>query len=139
MPENQTEVIFGQESKESGSKIFVRDEDFEASRGDEYKLAIEFLIELNKNSIKGKTVLEHLYFDDVSYWWFVYQSLIPELKNQLNFISNFSNYLKNRKPSKVTLESNFKRFSTIKQICNELEIDFSYSKFNLLKHNSKIK
>ena len=51
MTENQTEVIFGQESKESGSKIFVRDEDFEASRGDEYKLAIEFLIELNKNSI----------------------------------------------------------------------------------------
>ncbi len=139
MTENQTEVIFGQESKELGSKIFVRDEDFEASRGDEYKLAIEFLIELNKNSIKGKTVLEHLYFDDVSYWWFVYQSLIPELKNQLNFISNFSNYLKNKKPSKVTLESNFKRFSTIKQICNELEIDFSYSKFNLLKHNSKIK
>ena len=139
MTGKQLEIIFGHESKELENKIFVRDEDFEVIRGQEYKLSIEFLMELQKKLIGGQTVLEKLYFDNVSYWWFIYQSLIPELKNQLNFIFNFSNFLKRKNPSKVRLESNFERFDVIKQICDELKIDFSYSKFSLFKYNSKIK
>ena len=122
MSDNQLEIIFGQESKKLKTKIFVREEDFETPRGEDYKLAIEFLRDFNKKSIKGKTVLEHLYSNDVSYWWFIYQSLIPELKNQINFIFNFSNFLQTVKPSKVKLENNFERFEVIKQICNQLEI-----------------
>ena len=139
MSDNQLEIIFGHESKKLKTKIFVREEDFETPRGWDYKLAIEFLRDFNKKSIEGKTVLEHLHSNNASYWWFIYQSLIPELKNQINFISNFSNFLQTVKPSKVKLENNFERFEVIKQICNQLEIDFSYSKFTLLKYNSKIK
>lgn len=139
MSDNQLEIIFGKESKKLKNKIFVRDEDFETSRGEDYKLAIEFLKDFNKKSINGKTIMEYLYFNDVSYWWFIYQSLVPEVKNQINFISNFLNFLKTVKPSKVKLENNFERFEIIKQICNKLNIDFSYSKFRLLRYNSKIK
>ena len=126
MSDNQLEIIFGQESKKLKNKIFVRDEDFETLRGEDYKLAIEFLKDFNKKSISGKTVIEYLYSNNVSYWWFIYQSLVPEVKNQLNFISNFLNFLKTVKPSKVKLENNFERFEIIKQIYNKLNIDFSY-------------
>ena len=48
MTENQTEVIFGQESKESGSKIFVRDEDFEASVYDTDILGVPVVIAIGQ-------------------------------------------------------------------------------------------
>ena len=48
MTGKQLEIIFGHESKELENKIFVRDEDFEVIRGQEYKLSIEFLMELQK-------------------------------------------------------------------------------------------
>ena len=80
MSDNQLEIIFGQESKKLKNKIFVRDEDFETLRGEDYKLAIEFLKDFNKKSISGKTVIEYLYSNNVSYWWFIYQSLVPEVR-----------------------------------------------------------
>lgn len=139
MTENELEIIFGIESKLSGNKIFVKEEDFEIPHGEDYKLAIEFLKTLTKQRFDGKTVLEHLYLDEVSYWWFIYQSLIPELKKQLNFIQNFSAYVKNKNPNKVTIENNFEYLEIIKQICNNYGIKLSYSKFRSIKFVSKNK
>jgi len=138
MAKNKIKIIFGNISKEQENEFYVREEDFETPHGEDYKLAIDFLKNLNSKEIEGKSIMEYLYFDGVSYWWFIYQSLIPELKKQLNFISNFSIFLKNKKPSKVILEQNFEYFELIKQICKNLKIDFSFSKLGLIKFRSKV-
>ena len=50
MTKNNLEIIFGTESKSSENKIFVKEEDFEIPHGEDYKLAIEFLKTLTKQT-----------------------------------------------------------------------------------------
>lgn len=120
-------IVYGITSRKDKNRIYVREEDFEVSHGEDYKIAIEFLHNMEKNLIFDKPIKQHLSYGETSLWWFIYPSIIPELKKTINFTKNFIHLINEVNPSKIIVNNDYDRIFLIKQICSNKGIDLQYS------------
>jgi len=125
-------IIYGTKSMSFENEIFVKEEDFEIPHGEDYKIAVKFLEQILENN---PDFLENFRYENLSLWWFLYQSLIPKLKKTLNFIVKFSEMVDELKPNTVIIEDDFSKFNLIQQICIEKNVIFSYSKKSFSKYS----
>jgi len=140
MQKTELELIFGTKSKNQGNKIFLRNEDLEVPHGEDYKLAIELLKKIETSELMGKVTPNLFTYNDVSLWWFIYQSLIPELKKSINFVQKLLDYVDDVYPYKITVED-FENFDLIQQICSlkNIKLDYSTSSYNKFKIKKSLK
>ena len=124
-------IIYGNKSLSFESEIYVKEEDLEIPHGEDYKIAIKFLEEILENNL---VFIENFRYENLSLWWFLYQSLIPKLKKILNFIVKFSEMIDELKPKTVIIDADFSKFNLIQQICTEKNVSFSYSKKSYSKY-----
>ena len=129
------EIIFGNISKIDGKKLFVKESDFEIPHGDDYSIALKELNDIQKSSINGIPFLELFQYENFSFWWFIYQSLIPKYKQVTNFIVKFYELIEKYDPSRITISNNYSNFNVIEQICNKENIKFNYSKVSLISYS----
>lgn len=139
MKDNDLKVIYGKKSQKTHDTIFVREEDFEVPHGEDYKLAIKVLDRIQESIIEEKPLPHNFVYDTTSLWWFIYQSLVADVKRSTNFISGFSELLKSINPSTVIIEDDFSKLGMIKQICsiNKVRLKYSLSKFFIHKLQAK--
>lgn len=132
-------IVYGKKSQKTPDTIFVREEDFEVPHGEDYKLAIKVLDRMQESTIEGKPLPQHLVYDTTSLWWFIYQSLVADVKRSTNFITGFLELIKSTNPSKIIIEDDFAKLDTIKQICSINKIQIKYSQFNFFVHKLQAK
>ena len=131
---NEIQIIYGKESRIDHNNYYFRKEDFEFPRGEEdYRIAISELSKIQNSLLLGKKIPELFMYDNVSLWWFIYQSIVPNYKKITNFIYKFFQTIDDLKPKKITIIDDFEKFEIIKQICNLKKIPFSYSKKSYLQ------
>lgn len=130
-------IIYGKKSSKQDNQIFVREEDFELPHGEDYKLAIEELERIQQSQIQNKTIPSQFVYEEISLWWLIYQSLIPEFKKYVNFIKKFSEIIEEIKPCKIIIKGDYNRLSLIKQIATKEKIQIEYSNSGYLKFKSK--
>lgn len=137
---NTLKIIFGDVSSKSKTKeiIYVREEDFEIPHGEDYKIAIQELDKIQNTEFNGKPFIEHFLYNDVSLWWFIYQSLISRYKKVTNFTKKFSEFLDETNPRNIQV-NNLEKLEIIKKICTQKNITCSYSKSSYLKFSFKQK
>ena len=87
---NEIQIIYGKESRIDHNNYYFRQEDFEFPRGEEdYRIAISELSKIQNSLLLGKKIPELFMYDNVSLWWFIYQSIVPNYKKITNFIYKF--------------------------------------------------
>lgn len=136
---DKVEIIYGEKTDEINGTVFIREEDLEIPHGNDYKIAIEELRKIQNIKIDGKYIPELFAYDKTSLWWFIYQSLIPELKKSVNFVEQFLHLIQKTKASKITIKNDFNYLQLIKQICNTTNIKLEYSKTDYAKFVSRKK
>lgn len=136
---NNIEIIFGKKSSRHQNKLFVNEMDFDFPHGEDYKLAIQKLENIQISKIDGVAFLSLFEYDDISLWWFIYQSLIPLYKKLVNFIEKFLNLIDTEKPKTVRIVDNFNKFTLIEQICKQQKINFEYSHISKQRNIGKNK
>jgi len=124
---NKTIIVYGLKNKKEKNIIYVREEDFEISHGEDYKIAIELLHIVEKTLIFNKSIKQHLLYHDISLWWLIYQSIIPELKKTINFTKKFIDLINEENPSRIVINNDYNRICLIKKICIQKGIDLQYS------------
>lgn len=122
-----SEIIFGKKSEKCLDKLFVNEKDFEIPHGEDYKIAIQELERIQKQTLHEKQFLSLFEYNDASLWWLIYQSLIPKYKQLTNFTKKFSELIDKTQPQIVKIESNFDKLNIIKQICDQRKIKLQYS------------
>ncbi len=127
------EIIYGNKSGETNNVLFIRGEDLEISHGEDYKIAINELKKIQNTKILENYVPELFSYQEISLWWLIYQSLIPEYKKLVNFVEEFLKLTHKINPDKITIVDNFNNFNLIKQICIKENIKLKYSQINLTK------
>jgi len=131
-------IVFGNTTSKNNDIIYVREEDFEMPHGEDYKIAITELDRIQNMVFDGKPFLEHFLYNDISLWWFIYQSLISHYKIATNFVKKFSEFLDEINP--ITVEvTDYKKLTVIKKICLQKNIKCIYSKGSNLKFSLKQK
>jgi len=129
-------VIFGKKIDMKGDIIFVKEEDFQSPRhGDEStNITINEINRIKSLSIDEKSIPELLGYYDISLWWFIYRQMFLQLQKTLDFITNFSDFIKNTNPDSIKVVDQFARLDVIEQICRMNKIGIEYSKLNYLKY-----
>jgi len=127
------EIIYGNKSGKTNNIIFIREEDLEVPHGEDYKIAINELKKIQNTKILETYVPELFSYQEISLWWLIYQSLIPEYKKLVNFVEEFLKLTHKINPDKITIVDNFNNFNLIKQICIKENIKLEYSQLNLTK------
>ena len=140
LSKSQLIIIYGNNSKINHNRIYVSEKDFLIPYGDTYKLVIKELKRIQNSTIHQQSILSLLSYDDVSIWWLIYPSLIPELNKIINFAHKFQILVKEQNPDKIKIE-NFSYFDLIQQICKSKNIKLEYSQLSFLffSLNKKIK
>ena len=137
--ENEIELILGTKTGKFKNLIYVKNEDLEIPHGQNYTYAIELLKKIENSILESKSIPELFLYDKISFWWIIYQSLIPEVKQISNFIHEFKKIIKNENVTEVSIKTNFDKLEIIKQICKEQKIKLNYSNSNYLKFKLKQK
>jgi hypothetical protein len=132
-------IVYGTESGKKNNIIYVREEDFEIPHGEDYKITIEVLNKIQYELFENSYLSSSLLYENVSLWWFIYQTLVGRLKKQINFIRKFSDLLDEINPSIVEITEDFQFVEIIKQICIKKNIDLSFSKRKYFQYGLKIK
>ena len=127
------EIIYGNKSGETNNIVFIHEEDLEVPHGEDYKIAINELKKIQNTKILENYVPELFSYQEISLWWLIYQSLIPEYKKLVNFVEEFLKLIHKINPDKITIVDNFDNFNLIKQICIKENIKLEYSQLNLTK------
>ena len=127
------EIIYGNKSGETNNIVFIHEEDLEVPHGEDYKIAINELKKIQNTKILENYVPELFSYKEISLWWLIYQSLIPEYKKLVNFVEEFLKLIHKINPDKITIVDNFDNFNLIKQICIKENIKLEYSQINLTK------
>lgn len=133
----ESEIIYCRQTKDYDNKLFVREEDFEFPHGEDYKFAIEKMEKIQTTLFSGEKIFQLFDFNDISLWWFIYQSLIPQIKKNINFIIKFTEFLEQTRPKTVTIKDDFTKVDLIIQICKKNSINVKYSKNEYLKFKMK--
>ncbi len=129
-------IIFGNKHEKFENKIFVNEKDFQSvlANYQTTKKTMDEIFRIENSLINNKPVLEYFQYDDgPSFWWFMHTQISDNLNNIISFIENFKNFLLKTKPSLVQITNNYKFFEIIKQICNQNNISFKYSKLEYTK------
>ena len=128
-------VIYCKKSYNKNNTIFVNEKNFQISplSIESIEQSLEFLENMQNSSIMGKTILELFQYDDSSFWWFLHPSLFPIIKQAINFITKFDEFLDEIKPSVVKVTEDFQTFEIISQLCKIKKIPLEYSKKDLLQ------
>ena len=103
---NQSTIIYGaRQSKYSDQFSHVIEEDFQILTGEEsFGIALDVFNKIQQIPINGKTLPELFSFDDCSIWWFLHQTLYPEMKKLTNFIKKFSEFLEKNNVKKIIVK-----------------------------------
>ena len=137
--EKTIEIIYGKKSGKEKGKIFIREEDLEIPHGEDYKIAIKELNKIQHICIEGKSIPQLFAYNEISLWWFIYQSLIPEFKKSANFVDQFLHIVNTTNPEKIVINNDFSHLDLIKQICDAKNIALDFSKSDFSKFISKNK
>ncbi len=90
--------------------------------------------------IGDKTVLEWFKIDNYSAWWLVYQMIYPKYQEAVLFIERLSICINNYSPKVLEIRGCYDKIDLIKQICNQKNIDFQFSKSKMFCYDiTKIK
>lgn len=123
-------VIYGKKSIRKKDVIFVSDIDFQIPFGiDSLGIPIDILNEIEKSTVMGKSIPDLFAYEDFSLWWFMHPTIYPKIKQFINFIMKFNEFLEKEKPTKIKIHDDFTTFDIIKQICKNKNIKFEFSMF----------
>jgi len=141
MSNSKSEVVYCKKSLLQGNKIFVKEENFQIPpiSIDQLTEALKYLEKIQNSSIKENSILELFQYSDCSLWWFLHPTLYPVIKKILSFIIKFEEFLDQTKPIAVKITDDFSTFSIISQLCKKKNIQFKYSKKELIKFKTKQK
>ena len=127
-------ITYGKQSKKEKNIIYVNEEDFQINVGKEsFGIPLDELSKIERQKLDGKTLPELLSYDDFSLWWFIEPSIYPEFKKLINFTSKFLNFIEEKRPTEIIIKDDFNKLDIIKQICNNKQIEFNFSKIGFLK------
>jgi len=94
---------------------------------------------LEKESINNILFPSLFDYNDTSLWWFFYETFFYKLKEIINFILPFTEFITQENLETIKIEKNFDNFYLIEQICIQNNIPLIYSKIDLLNFNLKQK
>ena len=129
-------IILGKTSSRKNDILYVKEADLEMPHGEDYKIAISELFKIQQQMI-NKTPFHKLFeYRDISLWWYIFPNIIPIYKKITNFIISFQNIIDKYNPTTIKIETEFfSKFSVIKQICENNNIELQHSKIKLSKYN----
>jgi len=130
----QLKIIYGINSKRTQNKIFVNESDFDSPLWQQITEPPILLASIQNSKHNNKKIPELFLYNDISLYWFFYPFLYAEIKNTTSFLTKFIKFIEDEKPELVKITDDFRTFDIIKQICNQKEIKFQYSKLLFLKY-----
>ena len=140
LKESHTQVIFGTKSIKKNNVLFVKERDFQSPPFELESTikAIKEIKNIQKNRIlDGKTITELFFYQDANLWWFMYTEVFKKLATIIEFIMNFSNFIKTSKPSIVKIEDDFIWMPIIEQICKKHGIKIQLNQIGYLKFKNQ--
>ncbi len=134
-------LIYGSKlNKKQNDILYINDANLSLPFGITYfKKSMPFLDNLSYQKYLGKILPELFSYQNYSLWWLILPSLSYSIIDSINFIDKFDLFLKKTKPTSVKIIDNFEKFHLVKQICENNEIQFSFSKSSFLKYSIKNK
>lgn len=91
----------------------------------------EFLKTTN-GLIGNKSIQEWFEVNDISFWWFVYQTVFPRYNEAVRFIDQLFSFIECHPPQKLELKGCYNKINIIRQICKIKKIPLKISTKNYL-------
>jgi len=87
----------------------------------------EFL-KIPSTTVDSKTILEWLFVDEISFWWFIAPVINQKFNESAFFIDHLSSYVSKNKIDFITLKTNFDKLSLIQNYCKVNNLNLQISK-----------
>ncbi|MGI0023238.1 MAG: CDP-glycerol glycerophosphotransferase family protein [Nitrososphaeraceae archaeon] len=134
---SQFKIIYGRKSERKDNIIYVREEDFQIPIGEEsFGVPIHMLNTIQQKTFEGTPFLKLFSYDEMSLWWFFRSSIFPNYKKIVNFVTRFSEFIDQMKPSVIEI-NDLNYLSIIQQICKKRTISLKVSRKSLLMFKIK--
>ncbi len=128
-------LVYGKKGNEENNTKYLTEDDLKIPMGLEgYYDTITFLQELINKKINNKNFLENLSYEDFSFWWFIYPTVVPGIQKAINFINKFEEIIDESQFNLVEVVNDFEKLFVIKQICKNKKIKLKFSKVNYQKY-----
>ena len=103
---------------------------------------LKFKKQLETSDFQGISFLEHFNFDGISVWWLIHERFFYTIRQYINFIVLFEDFLKKHQPEIIEIQDHFEYFKLIEQICKKHKIllkydNLSFQKFKLKQKSKK--
>ena len=132
MSKNKITIVYGNDSKRDGTRIFVSKSDFVTSLWQQQQTPIKVLKSIQNSYLIDKSFLESFGYQGISFYWFLYPYLWSEMRTTVNFITEFLKFIEKTNPAIIRVVD-FSTFDIIKQITHQKKIKLEYSKLLFLK------
>lgn len=127
-------------NKKQNDILYINDANLSLPFGITYfEKSMPFLDNLSYQKCLGKILPELFLYQNFSFWWLILPSLTYSIIDSINFIDRFESFLKKTNPESVKIIGNFEKFYLVKQICQNNNVSFSFSKFSFFKYSIKNK
>jgi len=105
----------------------------------------EEFLKIPSTIIDSKTMLEWLFVDDISFWWFIAPIINQKFNESAFFIDRLSSYVTKHNITFIKLKTNFDKLSLVENYCrvNKIHLQISKKEYliflfkNSLKNTSK--
>ena len=132
MSKNKITIVYGNDSKRDGTRIFVSKSDFVTSLWQQQQTPIKVLKSIQNSYLIDKSFLESFDYQGISLYWFLYPYLWSEMRTTINFITEFLKFIEKTNPEIIRVVD-FSTFDIIKQISHQKKIKLEYSRLMFLK------
>ena len=127
-------LVYGKKGNEEKNTILLSENDLKIPMGLEgYNDTIIFLQDLTIKKFLNQDFLKNFSYENFSFWWFIYPTVVPGIQKAINFINKFEEIIENYSFNLVEIDDDFEKLHIIKQICNKKKIKLKYSKVKYQK------